>query len=36
MRRLLALPIRLVGDLLYEVVLGLELANELLCGEDED
>ena len=35
MRRLLALPFRLASDLLYEIVLGLEAANELLCGEED-
>lgn len=36
LRRLAALPIRLAGDFLYEVVLGLEAANLLICGEEDE
>jgi hypothetical protein len=34
LRHLAALPLRVVGDVLYEVVLALELGNQLICGND--
>lgn len=36
LRHLAALPLRIVGDVLYEAVLALEMGNEIICGTDDD
>ena len=35
LRKLAGFPFRLVGDYFYEVALGLEAVNDLICGEED-